>query len=683
MTSLLRGKPGGLAAFLIISSLVAGGLGWATRAALGLEREQLDQAARAEQADPLRLALWRLDSRITAFLAREESRPFNHYSAVFAPPLVLDGLGHSCPPGTIVEPSPLLDAELPPWMLLHFQTDSSGWESPQVLSRTLDARLRSPSARVALTNVTEARKRLLTEVGREMPSRLLLVQAREHAGETTIRDRVLVAQRQAGETLTGNKVNPTTDEQNWREYVSRSGSQSKLGSRFPVRQVMEKSVALGNTCRNGEEWLNNSFALVPSKQKDAPATGLGLATPASSQPSGGPAMGLPSPQVAGGLGGFSPQLDQQVVVVPQPRRTPGAEVVVSMSPMVGLWLRTSPGRHRLMAIRLVRLQEKEVCQGILLDADKLGELLADEVRDLFPAARVLPARDPTDEQLQQSMTALPLYLDTGAPLVPGDPGWTPLRVGLSLAWAAALVALVAVGLGGFSLLRLSERRIRFVSAVTHELRTPLTTLQLYLDMLLGGLVREEKQRTEYLQTLHAETDRLSRLVANVLDFSRLENRSPEVKMSRVAVSDVLEQVRSAWSMRCEVVGKELHLENGCPPEEALQTDPGLLQQVLGNLLDNACKYSREAEDKRIWLRATRNGGRVALEVEDRGPGIPPGERRAIFRTFRRGRGSDTTTGGVGLGLALGRRWTRLLGGRLSLGCPAEGGACFRVELPTG
>jgi two-component system sensor histidine kinase KdpD len=103
--------------------------------------------------------------------------------------------------------------------------------------------------------------------------------------------------------------------------------------------------------------------------------------------------------------------------------------------------------------------------------------------------------------------------------------------------------------------------------------------------------------------------------------------------------------------------------------------------VLGNLLDNACKYSRNAEDRRLWVRARRQGEQLVLEVEDRGPGVPPGEQRAVFRAFRRGQGA-MSTGGVGLGLALARRWTYLLGGRLTLGTP-EGvsGACFRVELP--
>src|SRR5207249_4896807 len=141
----------------------------------------------------------------------------------------------------------------------------------------------------------------------------------------------------------------------------------------------------------------------------------------------------------------------------------------------------------------------------------------------FPEAQLLPVQDevPPAERAARRMTALPLQLDPGAAALRAPvAGWTPLRIGLTLAWAAALVALSAVGLGGWSLLDLSERRIGFVSAVTHELRTPLTTLRLYLDMLTGGLVKEDKTKDEYLQTLGIETERLNRLVGNVLDFSR-------------------------------------------------------------------------------------------------------------------------------------------------------------------
>ncbi len=162
----LRGKRGGLAAFLLIAALLAGGLGWATRAALQLEAEQRSLRAAAERGDRLRLALWRLDSRMTAFLAGEDARPFSHYSAVFAPPVALDGNGQPVPPGAVVELSPLLSTDLPDWMLLHFQSDEAGWESPQVHSPTLQARLRTQAR--GLVNVTPRRRALLEELRREV-----------------------------------------------------------------------------------------------------------------------------------------------------------------------------------------------------------------------------------------------------------------------------------------------------------------------------------------------------------------------------------------------------------------------------------------------------------------------------------------------------------------------------------
>jgi signal transduction histidine kinase len=353
-----------------------------------------------------------------------------------------------------------------------------------------------------------------------------------------------------------------------------------------------------------------------------------------------------------------------------------------MSPMVGLWLPLPGGREELALVRLVRMEDRTICQGILLDAARLGELLLEEVRELFPDARVLPVREAVPAQLDRTMTTLPLQLDPGAVAPPDELGWTALRVGLGLAWAAALLALAAVGLGGWSLLDLSQRRIRFVSAVTHELRTPLTTLRLYLDLLVHGVVREERQREEYLRTLYAETDRLSRLVSHVLDYSRLEHQDPRVSRACLEVGAMLGQLRDTWELRCQEAGKELVVEDGLPAGAKLLTDCGLLEQVVGNLIDNACKHTRGAEDCRVWVRAVDAGGEVCLEVEDRGPGVPAGERRAIFRPFRRGREADATTGGVGLGLALAARWARLLGGTLTLEPAANGtGACFQVRLP--
>jgi signal transduction histidine kinase len=636
----LRGKRGGLAAFLLIAALLAGGLGWATRAALQLESEQRSLRAAAERGDRLRLALWRLDSRMTAFLAGEDARPFSHYSAVFAPPVALDSNGQPVPPGAVVELSPLLSTELPDWMLLHFQSDEAGWESPQVHSDTLQARLRTQAR--GLVNVTARRRALLEELRREVSPATLLARVRKYAGQPRIRDRAVMARLE--QLATGNQTSMLDIQEAGRnEFNYRLGQQSKLVNP-PVQEArVSKDVALLNSCRNGEEWLSVA-PLPPNGKPPQSQTFLGTAQHA-----------------------------------PLARVPTSAEVTVTMSRVVGLWLSGPTGQDRLLAVRLVRVEEKDICQGILLDAGLLMGLLKEEVQDLFPESDLLPAREPTPDQLDRTMTTLPLRLDPGPEPIEEPAGWTPLRVGLSLAWLAALVGLGAVGAGGWSLLTLSQRRIRFVSAVTHELRTPLTTLRLYLDMLLGGLVPDDRQR-EYLETMNAETDRLTRLVGNVLDFSRLENQAPKLVRVRVNVADLLARASETWQGRCAAAGKQLEVEDATPPGGAVETDADLLLQVLANLLDNSCKYSREAEERRLWLRARAEGGRVVFEVEDRGPGVPAPERRSIFRPFRRGKCADATTGGVGLGLALARWWTQLLGGRLELRCPAEGGACFRVVL---
>jgi signal transduction histidine kinase len=635
---------GGLATFLVIAALLAGGLGWATWAALRLEAEQRRDRADAERVDRQRVALWRLDNQLTAILAGEDARPFSHYSAIYAPAGAVDASGLPVPPGAVLELSPLLSAELPPWMLLHFQTDEAGWESPQVLSAMLQARLRART----LTNRTAARGELLAGLARDLPAKQLIERTRRCAGNTVIRDRALLARlNRFNDNLTNTsgsnyQGNSTYDVQAANEYYRRQ--QARLVNPPRNEERIAKNVVLLNFCRNGEEWL-----------EDAPA--------------GKVAFGTNPP-------GSQTFLWQAIA---GPRLPSSAEVTVSMSRLVGVWLAVG-GRNRLALLRLVRIEEKDVCQGIVLDDDMLCSLLAGEVEDLFPGSRVLPAGDPTDEQLGWTMTTLPLRLEIDSDEPEAAVGWTPLRVGLSLAWLAALVGLAVVGLGGWSLLSLSQRRIRFVSAVTHELRTPLTTLRLYLDMLTGGVVSGEKQRDEYLQTMQVETERLARLVGNVLDFSRLENQEPKVTRAPVSVAGLLDRARDTWQGRCATAGKCLEVEDGTQAGCTISTDGDLFGQVLANLLDNACKYSREAADRRVWLRARQEGRCVVFEVEDRGPGVPAGERRTIFRPFRRGACADATTGGVGLGLALARWWTEMLGGRLSLRCPSEGGACFRVEL---
>ena len=495
--------------------------------------------------------------------------------------------------------------------------------SPQVLSEPLTQYLSHARVQPSLDNVSRERHDRLEALKQYLSPTELVTATREHSPSTIIQETSLQESQRFlnNDNASNSTANPMAQQvqNNYAEFEARAGNKRANEARNTIRSGQEIVVINPNV-----DWFN----LKPSKNS--------LIT----------------------------------------------KVRVQLRPMTPFWMPDHEGVNHLLLMRLVTLNDRDICQGILLDDERLTVLLTNEVVDLFPDARIVPIKDADPSHPDRTMTALPFELDPGPAPPPPEPGWTPLRVGLALAWGAALIALSAVGLGGWSLIDLSERRIRFVSAVTHELRTPLTTLRLYLDMLMNGLVRDEKQREEYIATLHAEAERLNRLVGNVLDFSRLEKQRPKLSRSPLAVADLLGLLQATWQTRCTTADKELIVESSLPADTVLNTDGELLQQVLGNLLDNACKYSRSAADRRLWLRVRSVRKRVLFEVEDRGPGVLLSERRSIFHAFRRGRDADVTAGGVGLGLALAKRWAHLLGGRLTLAVtPVEGGACFRMELP--
>ncbi|HEY1377414.1 MAG TPA: HAMP domain-containing sensor histidine kinase [Gemmataceae bacterium] len=625
MTAALRARSWGLLVYLLIAALVIGGLGWVTAATL-----------RLELSDQMRLALWRLDSRVSPALAREDSRPFQHYDALYVPLPAMQKNLYACPPGTVWVPSPLLNAGLPDWMLLHFQTTAEGnWRSPQVLNQILCDGLCRPQLHLDMTNVTPARAELLGELKKHYAPANLLARLPEGGDVQVIPADPAPQQEQQ---VQAKDAAPNQPSQQPSQGLLQTNPDNDYG-----RRAGQKSAVRGETTNSVAANNGINFNLVPFGEE------------------------IPWAELGGKWSG------------------PGHASEVRVGELKPLWLRADGQPERLVLARLASSGKRRVVQGVILDWPHLRDILLPEIQDLFPDARLEPVPEGGDSETpERQMTALPVQLDPGPQTWGVLRQWSPLRVGLLLAWAAALSALAVVGLGGWSLLDLSERRFRFVSAVTHELRTPLTTLRLYLDMLNSGLVRDEPQKAEYLKTLDSESDRLHRLVSNVLDFARLEKQRPKLSLREVPVTALLEQVRANWQERCKAAGKELIVATGpgCPP--AVTTDVELVQQIVGNLIDNACKYSRDAADGRVWLRARPDGRRwVALEVEDRGPGVPARERRGVFRAFRRGRSADVTAGGVGLGLALARRWTRLLRGKLLLRPGRDGaGACFQLWLKT-
>jgi signal transduction histidine kinase len=372
--------------------------------------------------------------------------------------------------------------------------------------------------------------------------------------------------------------------------------------------------------------------------------------------------------------------------MPAERKEPPAiqPIAVHLGPLRAQWLAGNDGHDVLVLVRAARLEHKIIYQGVLLDWPLVQKTLRSQVVDLFPDAKLAPLRTAQPLIAERAMTALPIQLDPGPLPEPPPAGWTTLRIGLVLAWTAAFVALAAVLVTGRALVELSERRIRFVSAVTHELRTPLTSLRLYLDLLTSGMVPDETKQKEYLHTLAGESDRLNRLIENVLDFAKLEKRSVQSVRQPIPVKELLQEVQTTWQDRCAAEGKELVVRVLTSPEQTVWTDRRVALQILGNLIDNARKYSRGAEDTRIEVSAilSPRQDRIILAVEDHGPGVSSAEKKSIFRAFRRGKQAETVAGGAGLGLALAKHWVDLLGGTIQYHTAHNGhGACFRVELP--
>ena len=335
----------------------------------------------------------------------------------------------------------------------------------------------------------------------------------------------------------------------------------------------------------------------------------------------------------------------------------------------------------LVLARRVAIGGEEYVQGCWLDWDALRPWLLSNVSDLLPGADLQPAPHVTPEQRERLLAGLPVRLVPGASAV----GATPIRpqvwLALVVAWVCVLLASGAVAALLVGTVALSERRAAFVSAVTHEMRTPLTTFRLYTDMLASGMIADVAKRQSYLQTLQTEALRLGHLIENVLAYARLERRRWPSVSTNVSVPDVLEHVRERLCGRAVQAGMELIIETPGLDAAAVRVDLAAVEQILFNLVDNACKYAAGAADQRIRIDGAVQSDTVALRVADHGPGIASSERRRLFRPFHKSaRDAANSAPGVGLGLALSRRLARSMGGDLRL-VPGAAGACFELTLP--
>jgi signal transduction histidine kinase len=215
-----------------------------------------------------------------------------------------------------------------------------------------------------------------------------------------------------------------------------------------------------------------------------------------------------------------------------------------------------------------------------------------------------------------------------------------------------------------------------VATVSHELRSPLTSIKGYTGLLLNRWDQlDDDQKRMMLEQVQHDADRVTRLITELLDISRLEAGTLALHPQRVAVGEVAARVVEQVAMACPDLRAEVAVPADLP---VVLADPDKVQQILTNLVENAAKYADPAQ---VRVTAEAEGGLLAIEVHDRGEGIGPEDLPKVFdRFFRRDAGRPT---GTGLGLWISRRLAEAHGGSLTATSVPGEGSTFRLVLPLG
>lgn len=334
----------------------------------------------------------------------------------------------------------------------------------------------------------------------------------------------------------------------------------------------------------------------------------------------------------------------------------------------------------LVALREVVTPSAVLSQGWVVNHVVLAELLNDAP---YPAI-LRPGVPKGDGQasLPLSRQKWTIELDLAEPMAQAKAEAAAIhrrfRINFALGAVAALLAGIAIIVQVRRAEKLAAERARFAASAAHELRTPLAGLRLYGEMLAEGLGAPDK-RQEYARRISDEANRLGRVVANVLGFSQLQRDGVQVKATRgnlaEATRESVEQLRPA----IEAAGAhiELVLDENVPETEF---DGDAVHQILQNLLDNAEKYTRNSDDRRIDVRVSANGAGPVLSVRDHGPGVDRALRRRLFTPFVRS-SDPNAPAGLGVGLALVRALAEAQGATVTHRAGDGGGALFSVHFP--
>jgi len=266
-----------------------------------------------------------------------------------------------------------------------------------------------------------------------------------------------------------------------------------------------------------------------------------------------------------------------------------------------------------------------------------------------------------------------------------DKGFGANRGFLIISFILLGIFITAIISGGILLTRLTLQNMKdarqktsFVSSVSHELKTPLTSIRMYAELLLSKRIKDANKTQTYLSVIVNESERLTRLINNVLDFGKLEQGKKTYQLTIFEMDQLLDQVIQAHSIRIQNQGLKIisQVEEGDYP---VKTDRDAMEQVVLNLVDNALKYA--GKGKFIKFILGKDDSFVFLKICDDGPGIPKAQRQAVFKKFYRVDNSLTPQQpGSGLGLSIARQILKDLEGDLVFDSMPGNGSCFTIRI---
>lgn len=633
-----------------------------------------------------------MERSLSHFLRAEEERPYGHYRHAWSPP--------GSPTGVLFR-SPLADPSPEPFLVGHFEVDLAGRVHTPLRPRPSEAPSGWPPPNPAAEAAAE---RVLELAERAWPSAPEPLETVQKPGTTVA---VGFAARQDAEFHEEEK-GALDDAYDALVSLNRGAELRSKRSQKIVKlepQAFAEKDGPASSSDFGGAILGAASAPEPppAREGSPKAASEVAAVPA---PTAGSRRMSAAPRPPGAV---DPRLFERIEAAisgegaPEGRlrqereasaATPAEKArrrapQVTVDPMLGFAL----GEGHLVLHRTVWHGQQALRQGLILEVEALEKILLEAAlpAKTFPGAlaRVRFAETPGVAQqpgryhyrhrFAEPFDALAVDLEM-LPLSEASGARTIYALSLALVLVGSLGLLALYRMVGV-VVGFSERRSNFVAAVSHELKTPLTAIRMYAEMLRDGIVSGDEKRQEYYGTITAESERLSRLIDNVLEFSKLEKGTREMSWGVGDLGGLVREAISVLEPHAAAQGFDLtaEVEPDLPP---VRFDRDAVLQVLFNLVDNALKYAREAREKTIRITCRRDGQRVVLAVRDHGPGVPSEHIGQIFEPFYRGEHELTRRAqGTGIGLSLVKGLAEQMDAVLRADNPPDGGFEIALAFP--